>query len=114
MSMQFGKGPHLNLNWLTPVLVIIVVGISLLVKLLASLPLERFIVLMLNLVGTVLLASAFEPIIPLHGDGGWWDSLKNAVKNFPNYGSPPSFDIVRFYTGLSLLLTGMVLSGVLL
>ena len=68
----------------------------------------RFAVLLLNLVGTVLLASAFEPQIPKHGDGGWWDSLKFAIKEFPNYGSPPSFDFIRFYVGLFFLLTGTI------
>ena len=108
--MLSGKGPHLNLAWLTPVLVVFVVVVSILVKCFAHLSINRFAVLLMGLVGTVLLASAFEPIIPRQGRG-WWDSLKFAVKKFPEYGSPPSFDIVRFYVGLLLLLAGMVWSA---
>jgi hypothetical protein len=82
-------------------------------RLVAGLPADRCGVLLVNLVGTVLLASAFEPHIPKHGNGAWWDSLKFAVKDFPKYGSPPSFDLVRFYVGLVLLLTGMTLASTL-
>ena len=108
--MLFTNGPKLNLNWLTPALVILVVAVSVALKFLVPLTNERFAVLLLNLVGTVLLASAFEPHIPKQGDGGWWDSLKFAIKKFPQYGSAPAFDIVRFYIGLLFLLLGTVLS----
>lgn len=73
----------------------------------------RYVVLLLNLVGTVLLASAFEPQIPLHGDGGWWASLKWAVRECPKYGSPPAFNFLRFYVGLLLLLLGIIVSAVM-
>jgi len=106
--MLFSNGPKLNLNWLTPALVLLVVAISVGVRCLFSLSNWKFAVLLLNLVGTVLLASAFEPHIPKHGDGGWWDSLKFSIKEFPQYGSPPSFDFVRFYIGLFFLIGGTV------
>ena len=100
----------MNLGWVTPVLVFFAALLAFAVKYFASLSTGRFAALLLNLVGTVLLASAFEPNIPKHGDGGWWDSLKFAVKEFPKYGSPPSFDFVRFYIGLFLLIAGIVCS----
>lgn len=106
--MLFSGGPKLNLNWLTPVLVILVVVVSVALKIFAPLSNGRFVVLLLNLVGTVLLASAFEPQIPKNGTGGWWDSLKFAVKEFPKYGSPPAFDFVRFYIGLLFVLLGTI------
>ena len=106
--MLFTGGPKLNLNWLTPLLLSLVVAISLGLRFCGPLSNERFSVLLLNLVGTVLLASAFEPNIPKYGDGGWWDSLKFAVKEFPKYGSPPAFDFVRFYIGLLFTLLGTI------
>lgn len=111
--MLLTNGPKLNLNWLTPALVILVIAVSVAIKFLMPLTNERFAVLMLNLVGTVLLASAFEPHIPKYGDGGWWDSLKFAIKQFPKYGTSPAFDFVRFYIGLLFLLLGTVLSVML-
>jgi hypothetical protein len=110
--MLFGKGPHLNLNWLTPLLVVLAVIVSVIAKFIAPLSPAKFSILLLNLVGTVLLASAFEPQIPRHGNGGWWDSLKFAVRELPKYGSPPSFDFIRFYVGLIFLLIGTVLSTI--
>src|SRR3972149_11266122 len=104
--MLFTNGPKLNLRWLTPALVILVVLVSVILKFWVSLTNERFAVLLLSLLGTALLASAFEPHIPKYGDGGWWDSLKFAIKEFPKYGSAPAFDLVRFYVGLSFLLLG--------
>jgi hypothetical protein len=65
--MEFSKGPRLNLNWLTPLLVILAVVVGFAAKCLVPLSLPRFTVLLLNLVGTVLLASAFEPNVPKHG-----------------------------------------------
>ena len=109
--MLSSGGPRLNTRWLTPLLVLLAVGVALATRLLAQLPADRFGALLLNLVGTVLLASAFEAHIPKHGNGGWWDSLKFAITDFPKYGSPPSFDLVRFYVGLALLLTGMAFSS---
>lgn len=106
-------GPKLNFNWLTPALVVLAVSLGTVLKFLVPLATGRYVVLLLNLVGTVLLASAFEPQIPLHGDGGWWDSLKWAVREFPKYGSPPAFDFLRFYVGLLLLLVGIVASATL-
>jgi hypothetical protein len=111
--MLTSGGPRLNTSWLTPVLVVLAVAMAIATRLLASLSADRFGVLLLNLVGTVLLASAFEPHIPKHGSGGWWDSLKFAIREFPKYGSPPSFDLVRFYVGLAFLLTGMTLASTL-
>lgn len=108
--MLFTNGPKLNLSWLTPVLVVLVVAVSIALKFLVPLTNERFAVLLLSLVGTVLLASAFEPHIPKHGDGGWWDSLKFVIKKFSEYGSAPAFNFLRFYIGLLLLLLGTVLS----
>lgn len=70
-----------------------------------------FLLLLLNLSGTVLLASAFEPQIPPHGKT-YWDSLKWAVKEFPNYGSPPAFDFLRFYLGLLFVIAGISLTFV--
>ena len=84
-----------------------------LLKFMAQLSDSRYVVLLLNLIGTVLLASAFEPQIPPHGSGNWWDSLKWAVREFPNYGSPPAFDFLRFYVGLLLLHLGIILSTVI-
>jgi hypothetical protein len=108
--MLFTNGPKLNLNWLIRALVILVIVVSVALKFFMPLTNERFAVLLLNLVGAVLLASAFEPHIPKHGNGGWWDSLKFAIKQFPKYGSAPAFDFVRFYVGLFFLLLGTVLS----
>jgi len=82
-------------------------------KFVVPLSASRYVVLLLNLVGTVLLASAFEPQIPLHGDGSSWDSLKWAVREFPKYGSPPAFDFLRFYVGLLLLLLGIIVSALM-
>lgn len=106
-------GPKLNLKWLTPALLIVAVGVCIILKYFLPLSVERFIVLLFNVVGTVLLASAFEPHIPKMGDGGYWNSIKWAVKEFPKYGSPPAFDFLRFYVGLLLLLIGIVLSTTL-
>jgi len=111
--MLFSGGPSLNLRWVTPVLVFLAFLIACIAKFFASLSTGRFVVLLLSLVGTVLLASAFEPNIPKHGSGGWWDSLKFAVKEFPKYGSPPPFDFVRFYIGLFFLMAGIVCSVIL-
>lgn len=102
----------MNFKWLTPILVTLAVLIGTALKFVVPLSASRYVVLLLNLVGTVLLASAFEPQIPLHGDGGWWDSLKWAVREFPKYGSPPTFDFLRFYVGLFLLLLGIIASAV--
>lgn len=104
-------GPKLNFKWFTPILVVLAVLVSTVLKFVVPLSASRYVVLLLNLVGTVLLASAFEPQIPLHGDGGWWDSLKWAVRDFPKYGSPPAFDFLRFYVGLLLLLLGIIVSS---
>ena len=111
--MLFSGGPRLNLRWVTPVLLFLAILIACIAKFLASLSTGRFVALLLNLVGTVLLASAFEPNIPKYGNGGWWDSLKFAVKEFPKYGSPPSFDFIRFYIGLFSLMAGIVCSVIL-
>lgn len=105
-------GPKLNFKWLTTILVTLAVLIGTALKFMVPLSDSRYVVLLLNLVGTVLLASAFEPQIPLHGDGGWWDSLKWAVREFSKYGSPPTFDFLRFYVGLFLLLLGIIASAV--
>ncbi|MGB5159398.1 hypothetical protein [Desulfobacterium sp. N47] len=106
-------GPKLNFKWLTPTLVVLAVLAGTVLKFFVPLSNGRYVVLLLNLVGTVLLASAFEPQIPLHGDGGWWDSLKWSVREFPKYGAPPTFDFLRFYVGLFLLLIGIVVSAML-
>ena len=111
--MEYSKDPHLNLHWLTPVLVVLTVVASFAAMWLVPLSLPRFTVLLLNLVGTVLLASAFEPNIPKHGDGRWWDSLKYALKEFPKYGSAPGLDLMRFYVGLLFLLAGTIMSAAL-
>ena len=103
----------MNLKWLTRILVVLAVLIGTVLTFVVPLSPSRYVVLLLNLVGTVLLASAFEPQIPLHGDGGWWDSLKWAVRDFPKYGSPPAFDFLRFYVGLLLLLLGIIVSAVM-
>lgn len=106
-------GPKLNFQWLTPSLVVFAVLIGTVLKFVVPLPASRYVVLLLNLVGTVLLASAFVPQIPLYGDGGWWDSVKWTVREFPKYGSPPAFDFLRFYLGLLLLLLGIIVSAVI-
>ena len=103
----------MNLKWLTPTLVVFAIVVGTVLKFLVPLSTGRYVVLLLNLVGTVLLASAFEPQIPLHGDGGWWDSIKWAIREFPNYQSPPAFDFLRFYVGLFFLLVGIVASTLL-
>jgi hypothetical protein len=110
--MLFTNGPKLNLNWLTPALVVLVLVVSIALRFLVPLTNTRFVVLLLSLVGTVFLASAFEPAIRKHGDGGWRDSLKFAIKNLPGYGSAPRFDFLRFYVGLFLLLASMVVSAI--
>jgi hypothetical protein len=110
---MLNTGNKLNLTWLSPTLVLFAFVVGTVLKYSLSLSLERYAVLLLNLVGIVLLASAFEPQIPLHGDGGLWDSLKWAARQFPKYGSPPAFDFLRFYIGLFLLLVGIVVSVVL-
>jgi len=109
---MLSTGPRLNFNWVAPTLVIIALAVSTILKYLVPLSTARYVVLLLSSVGTVLLASAFEPQIPPHGDGGWWDSMKWAVREFPKYGSPPAFDFLRFYLGLLLLLVGIVVSAV--
>lgn len=93
--MLFANCPKLNLGWLTPVLVVLVVVVSIALKFLVPLTDEHFAVLLLNLVGAVLLASAFELHIQKRGDGGWWESFKFAIKKFPEYNSAPAFDFVR-------------------
>lgn len=107
---MLNTGNKLNLAWLSPALVLFAFIVGTVLKFYFSLSLERYAMLLLNLVGTVLLASAFEPQIPLHGDGGLWDSLKWAVRQFPKYGSPPGFDFLRFYIGLFLLFIGIAFS----
>ncbi len=99
----------MNFKWVTPTLVIVVAVVSTVLKCVIPLSTAKYAVLLLNLVGTVLLTSAFEPQIPPHGDGGWWDSMKWAVREFPKYGSPPAFDFLRFYVGLLLLLVGITI-----
>jgi hypothetical protein len=111
--MLTSGGPRLNTTWLTPLLVVLAVAMATVTRFVADLSGVRFAVLLCNLVGTVLLASAFEPHIPKHGSGGWWDSLRFAIREFPKYGSPPSFDLVRFYVGLLLLLIGTTMSSTL-
>jgi hypothetical protein len=106
-------GPKLNFKWLTPILVVLAVLIGTVLKFVVPLSASRYVMLLLNLVGTVLLASTFEPQIPLHGDGGWGDSLKWAIRDFPKYGSPPTFDFLGFYVGLLLLLLGIIVSAVI-
>ena len=106
-------GPSLKFGWLTPTLVATAVVVSTVLKFLVPLSTDHYVVFLLNMVGTVLLASGFAPQIPPHGNGGWWDSLKWAVHQFPQYGSPPAFDFLRFYMGLLLLLIGIVASAVL-
>ena len=106
-------GNKLNLTWLSPALVLIAVAVATALKYFLSLSLGRYAVLLLNLVGTVLLASAFEPQIPVHGSGRWWASLRWAVRESPKYPSPPAFDFLRFYIGLFLLLLGIVASTAL-
>lgn len=111
---MLSTGPNkLKLKWLTSTLVVIAIVIGTLLKILMPLPTDYYIVLLFNMVGTVLLASAFEPQIPPHGSGGWWDSLKWAVHEFLQYGSPPGFNFLRFYVGLFLLLVGIMASAVL-
>ncbi len=110
---MLSTGPRLNFKLLTPTLVVLAFVVGTLFKFLVPLSPGRYVVLLLNLVGTVLLASAIEPQIPLNGDGGWWDSLKWAVRQFPEFGSPPRFDFLRFYVGLILLLVGIVVSATL-
>ena len=105
--------PKLNLRWVTPTLVVLAVVVGTVLKFLVPLSTGRYVVLLLNLVGTVFLASAFEPQIPRHGDGGWWDSLKWAAREFSKHGSPPAFDFLRFYVGLFLLLVGIGVSAAL-
>ncbi len=107
------RRPKLNLKWLTPTLVVLAVLVGTVLKFVVPLAVCRYVVLLLNLVGTVLLASAFVPQIPVHGDGGWWDSLKWAVREFPKYGSPPAFNFLWFYLGLLLLLFGIIGSAVM-
>jgi fatty acid desaturase len=106
--MLSSRGPRLNTSWITPALVVFAVMLAVAVWFAASLSSGRFAVLLLNLVGTVFLASAFEPHLPKHGDGGWWESLKFAVRELPKYGAPPAFDFFRFYVGLFFLLLGSV------
>jgi hypothetical protein len=110
---MLSTGHKLNFKWLTPTLVVLAILLGTVLKFVVPLSAGPYVVLLLNLVGTVLLASAFEPHIPLHGDGRWWDSLKWAVREFPKYGSPPAFDLVRFYVGLLLLLLGIIVSAVM-
>lgn len=112
--MQFSNGPQLKLNWVTPVLLFIAVLVCIALAVFSSLSVIKVVVLGLNMIGTILLASAFEAAIPKHGDGGWCESLKFAIKALPKYGSPPSFNIIRFYLGLILLLVGMATAAVLL
>jgi len=106
------KGPRIDFQWVTPVLIVLVVVVSISVKWLKPLSTFQFVGLLANLVGTVLLASAFEPQIPPYGKS-WWDGIKSAVSEFPKYGAPPAFDFVRFYLGLLLLLIGTILSVII-
>lgn len=81
-------GNKLNLTWLSPALVLLLaVAVGTVLKYFLPLSLGRYSVLLFNLVGTVLLASAFEPQIPVHGNGGWWARLRWAVSEFPKHGS---------------------------
>ena len=111
--MLTSGGPRLNTAWLTPLLVVLAVAMATVTRVVADLTGVAFVALLCNLVGTVLLASAFEPHIPKHGSGGWWDSLMFAIRQFPKYGSPPSFDLVRLYVGLLLLMMGIAVSSTL-
>lgn len=103
------KGPKLNTRWIPPTLSVLVFVASIVVKCVKPLTWPQFMGLLANLEGTVLLASAFDPQIPPHGKTSW-DTLKNAILEFPNYGSSPAFDFLRFYLGLFLLLLGVVVT----
>lgn len=104
--MLSSKGPRLSLTWITPLLLVLAFCASAAAKFCYSVSTGRAAVLLLNLVGTIVFASAFEVPIPRHGSG-WLDSLRFAIKDLPQYGSTPSFNIVRFYVGLVLLFVGM-------
>lgn len=103
------QGPRIDDRCVAPALSILVLGISLIVKFAKPLTWLQFAGLLANLEGTVLLASGFSANIPPHGST-MWDSLKWAVKEFPKFGSPPSFNPVRFYVGLLVLLLGTILT----
>jgi len=103
------NGPKINMQWVTPILAVLVLIVSVVVKFWKPLSILQFIGLLANLEGSVFLATAFDPQIPPHGKG-LWNSIKWAVSQFPKYGRPPAFDIVRFYIGLLLLIIGIVVS----
>lgn len=110
--MLMSKGPHVSLSWVTPVLLTLAVLASIIAAQCFGISFPSAGALFLSMSGTILVASAFEAAIAKHGDGRLWDSLKFAVKELPKYGSPPSFSILRFYSGLLVLLAGMVLGAV--
>lgn len=75
------------------------------------LTLGSFIVLLLNLEGTIFLASSISFPIPSIGTG-ILGKLKWAIVEFPKYESPASFNPIRFYLGVLFLVLGAV-GGVL-
>jgi hypothetical protein len=103
-------GPHLNLNRVPPAIGALGFTVCLVLKIWIPLPIERFLVLLINVIGTSFLASGFDVHIPKMGDGGWWDSLKWAAKELPEYGTQVNFNVLRLYIGLTLLLVGIILS----
>lgn len=104
--MLTSKGPHLSLAWITPLLIAVALAASVAANAFYSVSTGRAVVLFLNMVGTIVFASAFEVALPLSGSG-WRDTLRFAIKELQQYGTMPSFSIVRFYVGLVLLLIGM-------
>lgn len=102
-------GPKMNTRWIPWTFGVLVLLVSIVVKYVKPLTWAQSFGLFATLEGTVLLASAFDPQIPLHGKT-WWDNVKWAVSEFHKYGSPPAFYFLRFYAGLILMLVGTVVT----
>lgn len=104
------KGPKINDIWIAPVFFVIAVIASLIIKFVKPLNWGQFCGFLANLEGTVMVATSISFNIPPHGRG-LWNNLKWVFTEFHNYGSPPSFNFIRFYLGLILIFLGMIVTA---
>ena len=83
--------------------------IGLIIFQIKQLNLSQFLILMSGLEGTALLASSISFSPPPIGQGVI-GRLQWLLLEFPNYGSPCSFNILRFYLGLLFIFLSTALN----
>lgn len=72
----------------------------------------QFVVLLMNLEGTVLLACSISFSIPQIGNG-FIGKLKWIIFEFKKFKAPSSFDILRFYVGLAFIFLANIINYLL-